>query len=241
MKYSGEAEARDKQKDLFKTMIIRLLDGLSSLHSGDMKSAAEKLVQVPLVEDARIYEVLSPQDLAFYVTITALHSENRKDLKDKILMSSQFKNLMESVPETTDIIENYLNGKYQDFQQALQKIQQGLKYDAFFGHKLDDIIAKIRRKALVQYVTPYKVIDLREIAKEFNLSLEFIEAEIASLIVDKKIQAKIDSHSKLLYSRKENETLNSYKETVELGKQFIQNTEIALLRIQMIQKKKVLK
>jgi len=63
-------------------------------------------------------------------------------------------------------------------------------------------------------VTPYKVIDLREIAKAFDMSLESIESEIAELIVAKQIFAKIDSHSKLLYSRKDNETLNSYKEAV---------------------------
>jgi hypothetical protein len=36
-------------------------------------------------------------------------------------------------------------------------------------------------------VTPYKVIDMHEIAKAFNLSIEQIEAEIAELIVKKKI------------------------------------------------------
>jgi len=74
-------------------------------------------------------------------------------------------------------------------------------------------------------VTPYKVIDLREIAKAFNISLEKIEEEIADLIVSKQIQAKIDSHSKLLYSRKENDMINSYKEAIDLGETFIKNTE----------------
>ena len=69
----------------------------------------------------------------------------------------------------------------------------------FFGHKLDSTIENIRKKALVQYVTPYKVIDLREIAKAFDISLERIEAEIADLIISKQIQAKIDSHSKVLF------------------------------------------
>jgi COP9 signalosome complex subunit 1 len=62
---------------------------------------------------------------------------------------------------------------------------------------------------------------MREIAKAFNLSVEQVEHEIAQLIISKQIQSKIDSHSKLLYSRKDNETLNSYKEAVELGKKFI--------------------
>jgi hypothetical protein len=44
-----------------------------------------------------------------------------------------------------------------------------------------------------------------------------------------------------LYSRKDNETLNSYKDAVELGRKFIEDTEAALLRVQVMQKKLVLK
>ena len=67
----------------------------------------------------------------------------------------------------------------------------------FFGYRLPLIIENIRKKALIQYVTPYKVIDLREISKAFNLPIERIETEIADLIINKQIQAKIDSHSKV--------------------------------------------
>lgn len=47
-----------------------------------------------------------------------------------------------------------------------------MKFDMYFGHKLSFIIQNIRKKALVQYVTPYKIIDLKEIAKAFNLSID---------------------------------------------------------------------
>jgi hypothetical protein len=36
-------------------------------------------------------------------------------------------------------------------------------------------------------VSPYKVIDMREIAKAFDLSVEQVEQEIAHLIVTKQI------------------------------------------------------
>jgi len=66
-------------------------------------------------------------------------------------------------------------------------------------------------------VTPYKIIDLKEIAKAFNLSLDQIELEISELIVSNQIQAKIDSNTKLLYSKKENEMMNSYREAAVMG------------------------
>ena len=85
---------------------------------------------------------------------------------------------------------------------------------------------------------------MREIAKAFDMSIEKVEAEIVELIISKQIKAKIDSHTKvsgfdlslttliqLLYSKKEDQTFNSYKDAVELGRNFIQETETALLRV----------
>lgn len=133
-----------------------------------------------------------------------------------------------------DVIENFLNGRYMDFQRQIALIGANMGLDLYLGSKIGNLMNEIRRKALIQYVSPYKVIDMREIAKAFDLSVEQVEQEIAHLIVTKQIQAKIDSHSKLLYSRKDNETLNSYKEAVSLGTKFIQETEAALLRVQII-------
>ena len=73
------------------------------------------------------------------------------------------------------------------------------------------------------------------------MSLETIEQEIADLIVEKQIHSKIDSHSKLLYSKKDNEMMNSYKESLQLGKKFIRETEAMLLRVQLLKRNKTLK
>ena len=127
----------------------------------------------------------------------------------------------ESEINVSDVIENFLNGRYMEYQSQINTIIGQMKYDLYFGHRLQKVMKEIRKKALIQYVTPYKVINMREISKAFGLSLEQIESEIAELIVAKEIQSKIDSHSKLLYSRKDNETLNSYKDAVELGNKFI--------------------
>jgi len=58
-----------------------------------------------------------------------------------------------------------------------------MKFDLYFGHRLTRVMKNIRKKALIQYVTPYKVIDMREIQKAFGIPLEQIEGEIAELII----------------------------------------------------------
>lgn len=153
-----------------------------------------------------------------------------------------FKSLLESCGGgIQDVIENFLNGRYQDLQRQLSKIAQGLRFDLYFGNKLHTVMTDIRRKALIQYVAPYKVIDIREIAKAFDMPVDAVERELAELIGAKQIRAKIDSYGKLLYSRKDNETLLSYQEAVQVGAKFIQETETALLRVRALQKEMVLK
>lgn len=122
MKFSAEADARDKQKNPAKTMVIKLLDSVGCLFVDNYKEAAIRLANVSIVDDPQIFKICTPHDIAFYVTLCSLSSLDRKELRQYILSSSQFKNLMEQVPETTDIIENYLNGKYMEFQQALTSI-----------------------------------------------------------------------------------------------------------------------
>lgn len=164
--------------------------------------------------------------------MSALQTLSRQEIKDLLLSYPGFKSLLESCGGgIQDVIENFLNGRYQDFQRQLSKIAEGLRFDLYFGSKLQHVMSEIRRKALIQYVAPYKVIDIREIAKAFDMTVDAVEKELAELIGAKKIQAKIDSFGKLLYSHKDNETLLSYREAVQVGAKFIQETETALLRV----------
>ncbi len=51
-KYAGEADARDKGKNLVKTMQIKILDALASLAQENYKEAAIKLTNVSLVDES---------------------------------------------------------------------------------------------------------------------------------------------------------------------------------------------
>ena len=71
-------------------------------------------------------------------------------------------------------------------------------------------------------------------ATVFNTSVEQLEKDIAKLIVDKQIKAKIDSHNKILYARVTDQRNNSYQTVVEMGDNFIRDTEGHLLRMNLM-------
>lgn len=84
MKFSGEADARDKLKNPSKTMNIKILDGLSCIMFDNFKEAAVRLSSISLVDDPCIYQIITPTDLSYYIAIVALFSCNRKEMKDLI-------------------------------------------------------------------------------------------------------------------------------------------------------------
>jgi COP9 signalosome complex subunit 1 len=84
----------------------------------------------------------------------------------------------------------------------------------FFNYKndllLDDNIAQyanelldgIRKRAIIQYFSPYLTVDLTKMAACFNTSSKSLEKELSHLITTSKIEARIDSHNKVIFFNK---------------------------------------
>ena len=69
-----------------------------------------------------LFDICTPRDLAYYISLSALMSCNRLVLKNTVLKSN-FIGLIDG--EGTDaltLIESFLNGNYQEFQRCLQSI-----------------------------------------------------------------------------------------------------------------------
>jgi len=58
--------------------------------------------------------------------------------------------------------------------------------------------------------------------------------------MDGKVEARIDSHNKIIQSRFANEKIVTYREAMHMGKQFLRNNESLLLRMNMIQQRLIL-
>ena len=64
-----------------------------------------------------------------------------------------------------------------------------------------------------------------------------LEDEISSLILEGKIQGRIDSNAKILYSRSVDPRMRSFKHVLEAGHVYRQQTTYLLLRANMMKQK----
>ena len=52
-----------------------------------------------------------------------------------------------------------------------------------------------------QYFSPYLSANMRKMAEAFNTSLALLENELMTLILDNQINARIDSHNKVIVTK----------------------------------------
>ncbi|KAI5010778.1 hypothetical protein ZWY2020_012915 [Hordeum vulgare] len=71
-------------------------------------------------------------------------------------------------------------------------------------------------------------------ASAFNSSVSMLEKELAALITENKIQARIDSHNKILYARHADQRNATFQRALQTGNEFERDIKAMLLRANII-------
>ena len=86
----------------------------------------------------------------------------------------------------------------------------------------------------MQYFSPFVTVDMRRMATAFNVGVEPLEKELASLIMAGQISARIDSHNKVLHARHTDARAGTYATALKMGDEYIRDTMALLLRINLL-------
>ncbi|GMF19043.1 unnamed protein product [Phytophthora lilii] len=112
------------------------------------------------------------------------------------------------VAAMTKLTDAFLHDEIKTFEQVLNRNQEAIMDDPFIKHYIDSLLRTIRSKVLLKIVKPYRTMDTQYIARELNgIPLEEVESLLSALVLDKKIEARIDQvhHTLVLLDRKPEE------------------------------------
>jgi hypothetical protein len=99
--------------------MIGVLDAMGRIMQGELYRAAKLFTSMDHIiayQSSELGALIEPQEIAYYVVLMCLETMTRKELKEEVLTSSSVLQLLELQPETADIFENYLSGKFKAFQ-----------------------------------------------------------------------------------------------------------------------------
>jgi COP9 signalosome complex subunit 1 len=230
-KAEQSAEATKDKKDLGK---LKVASGLANLDSRKYRAAARKLIETPLELGNGYSEVMSANDIAIFGGLCGLASFDRNELKTKLIDNVNFKHYLELVPEIREIIKDFYDSRYTTCLSALERMKEVLMLDIHLRPHVPVLYEQIRQRALKQYVSPFMSVNLNKMAQAFNTTTQLLEKELAMLIMDGGIQARIDSHNKILYARRDNERVVTFEKAINTGREFVSETEANIRRLNML-------
>ncbi|KAF3845678.1 hypothetical protein F7725_002756 [Dissostichus mawsoni] len=172
-------------------------------------------------------ELLSPSNVAVYGGMCALATFDRQELQRNVISSSSFKLFLELEPQIRDIIFKFYESKYASCLKLLDEMKDNLLLDMYLAPHVKTLYSQIRNRALIQ---PYVSADMTKMAQAFNTTVAALEDELTQLILEGLINARIDSHSKILYARDVDQRSTTFEKSIHMGKEFQRRAKAMILR-----------
>ncbi|KAI1337133.1 putative COP9 signalosome subunit 2 [Xylariaceae sp. FL0016] len=97
----------------------------------------------------------------------------------------------------TDLVDAYQRDDMHKYVSVLQK-NQDILADPFIAENIDEVTRNMRTKAVVKLIAPYTRMKLSWIARQLNISDVEVRDILGFLIIDGKIQGKIDQQAGIL-------------------------------------------
>lgn len=118
----------------------------------------------------------------------------------------------------------------------MAKIKPDLQLDMHLGRDdhVESLYRFIRRKAIVQYVSPFISADLSRMQTVFGTTPTELENELLALIESGAIQARIDTQSNALHAKQRNARLEALTSSLRTGKDSFDEAEAMLLRMTLV-------
>lgn len=232
--YVGKAEQTPEALDPITISKLRCAAGLAHLESKKYKLAARKFLEVGPELGNSYSEVIAAQDVATYGGLCALAGFDRMELKTKVIDNINFRNFLELVPEVRELINDFYSSHYASCLEYLGNLKGNLLLDIHLHDHVETLYNEIRNKALIQYTLPFVSVDLRMMADAFRTSVTSIEKELAALITNNQIQARIDSHNKILYARHADQRNATFQRVLQTGNEFERDVKAMLLRANVV-------
>ena len=165
---------------------LKSITALVMLTDGYYKDAAKLFIDIEcdsVSSGEGFSSIIAAEDIAIYGTLCCLAGGfDRVEQRKLLLENSNFKAFLEFTPELRIMIQNYFSGKYGDCLEYLESIKSQLLLDIYLQKHATALLTTIKERIILQYFSPYSVVDMHRMSSTLKVSVENLEKDLASLI-----------------------------------------------------------
>lgn len=155
---------------------LKVYEGTHLVSAGrDFKRGAALLLDALATFTAT--EVMSYTDFVGLCIIAGVLACDRKDLKKRIIDSSDVRTSLPDLPHLDDYADSLYASRYATFFQKLAQVEQHYLYPpSLLAPHARFYISELRIKAYQQYLESYRSVTLVSLSDAFGLSVEWLDA-----------------------------------------------------------------
>jgi len=193
--------------------ILRVFEGLAEMRECKFEKAADLFIGSIATYTAT--DLMSYERFLQYAILCACLAKDRKTLKEKIVESSDVKEV--NIPLMKDFVTCLVKCEYKNYFTLLINVMEFMKQDLLLHEHVYTYFRAMRLRGYMQYFVVYKTSTLAQLANEFGVSLEFVDRDIADFIYNGKLQGKIDKVEGVVSSERGDPVNDEYHKIIKLG------------------------
>lgn len=213
---------------------LKAASGLVALHGGNFYEAAKHFMEVDPELENHFCNVISAEDIAFYGGLCALASFKRNDMKKLVVEKKNFiNNFLILIPPLRSLCIDFYNGSYGSCIKTLESMKARMAMDLFLRYQAETLTKRIFEQLILQYSTPYDVLDIVKMAHVFDTDDTTIETSVAHLIADGKLSAKIDLVNKRVLRSQRNKRMDLLVKVTESIEKHLSDVKRDIFRLSL--------
>mmetsp|Transcript_19099 Transcript_19099/g.32770 ORF Transcript_19099/g.32770 Transcript_19099/m.32770 type:complete len:387 (+) Transcript_19099:65-1225(+) len=174
-------------------------------------------------------ELFDYQRVIFYAVVTSIIALDRVALRAKVVDAPEVLTAIGATPHLKEFLTSLYGCQYKEFFQAFVEVITQIKSDMYLAPHVRYYMREVRVVVYSQFLESYKSVTLASMGAAFDVSPDFIDREVAELIVAGRINAKIDKISGVIETNRPDAKSALYADTIKKG-------DILLSRIQKLSK-----
>ncbi|EGD73355.1 hypothetical protein PTSG_05066 [Salpingoeca rosetta] len=211
--------------------------GLAYMHRKQYRDAANAFLKLTLNDQFEEVMLLSPSNVATYATLCCLASMSRDDIKDNLILNAEFQSFLEASGLVRTLAQCFHASKFKKCQELITNLKNDLYADLYLFPCVDHLLGQIRIRAFNQYFSPFKNVTLSAMAAAFDTTTEALEDELARVIADDQLSARIDSDRKVLCAVERDPRQHAVDRGIQVMQRFQRTAEALLLNAAVLQNK----
>ncbi|OCF33382.1 hypothetical protein I316_04801 [Kwoniella heveanensis BCC8398] len=218
---------------------IRVGKGLVALFNREWSRAAAQLGAIA-EEEGGLAEfegkAISSSDIALIVAFCTLASASRETIRSELLDRASFKAQVEDHDAwIIELLRAFVDARYGEVMKYLLKAEPILLLNPFLSSHTNILIDIIQTRCIKQYVLPFSSIQIQTMAQSFGLIGTQMLGLVEALVASGDIKGKIDLIDRVLSLSEPDWRGDMFQEAFNVGKKSTDMTQVALLRMRLIE------